>query len=67
MRRKPEFPSSERIWAYRTDHKCSLFYAHEFLKDQYDAELLGWLTDAVELLLEERGVASDTPTPSGSK
>jgi len=58
MRAKPKPPTSEIIWAYRTDHDCGLYTAKDAVEAQYRAELMVWLVAAVELLLEERATNS---------
>ena len=38
---------------------ASINSVEQMLHKQYESELLDWLAEAVELLLEERGVASE--------
>jgi hypothetical protein len=54
IRPKPERPTVVQIQEYRVSHSCGVYTAKDALKAQYDAALLAWLVEAVELLLKER-------------
>jgi len=58
MRLRPKPPTSEDINSYKHKQSCGIYTAKERLRAQYDAALLAWLVEAVELLLEERATNS---------